>query len=66
LQLVLAAAVLSIQIELDPRPMDTEERSLGGRGNPIPAEVQLEYLDATILRRGVGEIRAVVGRDPAC
>jgi hypothetical protein len=28
--------------------------------------VQLEYLDVTVLRRGVGEIRAVVGRDPAC
>jgi hypothetical protein len=28
--------------------------------------VQLEYLNATVLRRGVGEIRVVVGRDPAC
>jgi hypothetical protein len=28
--------------------------------------VQLEYLDATVLRREVGEIRVVVGRDPAC
>jgi hypothetical protein len=28
--------------------------------------LQLEYLDATVLRRGVGEMRVVVGRDPAC
>jgi hypothetical protein len=28
--------------------------------------VQLEYLDATVLWRGLGEIRVVVGRDPAC
>jgi hypothetical protein len=35
--------------------------NLGG-----PYGVQLEYLDTTVLRRGVGEIRVVVGRDPAC
>jgi hypothetical protein len=28
--------------------------------------LQLEYLDETDLRRGVGEIRVVVERDPAC
>jgi hypothetical protein len=28
--------------------------------------LQLEYLDATVLRCGVGEIWVVVGRDPAC
>jgi hypothetical protein len=28
--------------------------------------LQLEYLDATVLRRGVGGIRIVGGRDPAC
>jgi hypothetical protein len=28
--------------------------------------VKLEYLDVTVLRRGVGEVRAVVGRAPAC
>jgi hypothetical protein len=28
--------------------------------------LQLQYLDATVLRRGVGEIRVVVGRGPAC
>jgi hypothetical protein len=28
--------------------------------------VKLEYLDATVLRRGVGEVRVVVGRDQAC
>jgi hypothetical protein len=30
------------------------------------AQVQLEYLDATVLLRGVGEVRTVVGRAPAC
>jgi hypothetical protein len=29
-------------------------------------EVQLEYLDVTVLRRGVGEVRVVAGRAPAC
>jgi hypothetical protein len=29
-------------------------------------ELQLEYLDVTVLRRGVGEVRVVVGRAPAC
>jgi hypothetical protein len=28
--------------------------------------VQLEYLDVTDLRRGVGEVRVVVRRAPAC
>jgi hypothetical protein len=28
--------------------------------------VQLEYLDVTVLRRGVGEVRVVVGRARAC
>jgi hypothetical protein len=28
--------------------------------------VKLEYLDVTVLRRGVGEVRVVVGRAPAC
>jgi hypothetical protein len=29
-------------------------------------EVKLVYLDVTILRRGVGEVRVVAGRGPAC
>jgi hypothetical protein len=29
-------------------------------------EVKLEYLDVTVLRRGVGEVRIVAGRAPAC
>jgi hypothetical protein len=29
-------------------------------------EIELEYLDVTVLRRGVGEVRVVVGRVPAC
>jgi hypothetical protein len=28
--------------------------------------VKLEYLDVTVLRRGVGEVRLVAGRAPAC
>jgi hypothetical protein len=28
--------------------------------------VKLEYLDVTVLRHGVGEVRVVVGRAPAC
>jgi hypothetical protein len=28
--------------------------------------VKLEYLDVTVLRRGVGEVRVVAGRTPAC
>jgi hypothetical protein len=28
--------------------------------------VQLEYLNVTVLRRGVGELRVVAGRAPAC
>jgi hypothetical protein len=36
----------------------------------VPAEahcdVKLEYLDVTVLRRGVGEVRVVAGRAPAC
>jgi hypothetical protein len=28
--------------------------------------VKLEYLDVTVLRRGVGEVLVVVGRTPAC
>jgi hypothetical protein len=28
--------------------------------------VKLEYLDVTVLRRGVGEVRVVAGRAPAC
>jgi hypothetical protein len=39
--------------------------ALGPTQPPIQC-VQLEYLDATVLRRGVEEIRVVVGRDPAC
>jgi hypothetical protein len=27
--------------------------------------VKLEYLDVTVLRRGVGEVRVVAGRAPA-
>jgi hypothetical protein len=34
--------------------------------NILLSRLQLEYLDATVLRRGVGEMRVVVGRDPAC
>jgi hypothetical protein len=30
------------------------------------APVQLGYLDVTVLQRGVGEIRVLVGRAPAC
>jgi hypothetical protein len=29
-------------------------------------KVKLEYLDVTVLRRGVGEVRVVAGRAPAC
>jgi hypothetical protein len=32
----------------------------------ISNEIWLEYLHVTVLRRGVGEVRVVVGRDPAC
>jgi hypothetical protein len=36
----------------------------------VPAEahcdVKLEYLGVTVLRSGVGEVRVVVGRAPAC
>jgi hypothetical protein len=28
--------------------------------------VKLEYLDVTVLRRGVGEVLVVAGRSPAC
>jgi hypothetical protein len=28
--------------------------------------VELQYLDVTVLRRGVGEVLVVVGRAPAC
>jgi hypothetical protein len=29
-------------------------------------KVKLEYLDPTVLRRGVGEVLVVAGRTPAC
>jgi hypothetical protein len=29
-------------------------------------EIQLGYLEVTVLRRGVGEVLVVVGRAPAC
>jgi hypothetical protein len=29
-------------------------------------DIYLEYLDVTVLRRGVGEVRLVAGRAPAC
>jgi hypothetical protein len=28
--------------------------------------LKLEYLDVTVLRRGVGEVGVVAGRAPAC
>jgi hypothetical protein len=31
-----------------------------------PRLLKSKYLDVTVLRRGVGEVRAVVGRAPAC
>jgi hypothetical protein len=30
------------------------------------ASLKLEYLDVTVLRRGVEEVRVVAGRAPAC
>jgi hypothetical protein len=32
----------------------------------VESDLQLEYLDVTVLRRGVGEVRVVAGRAPAC
>jgi hypothetical protein len=36
------------------------------RDIPSFLNVELEYLDVTVLRRGVGEVRVVAGRAPAC
>jgi hypothetical protein len=36
------------------------------RSLPCRLRVQREYLDVTVLRRGVGEVRVVAGRAPAC
>jgi hypothetical protein len=35
-------------------------------GKKWKVQVKLEYLDVTVLRRGVGEVQVVAGRAPAC
>jgi hypothetical protein len=37
-----------------------------GSAKQCKLAVQLEYLDVTVLRHGVEEVRVVAGRAPAC